>query len=79
MKSLTTFFAATLLAFWVGAIAILSVQNFSPVRLRFLNLQLFEIPIGLVLAFSVGLGLIGMAVLQPLLSLSRGDDIGEED
>jgi uncharacterized integral membrane protein len=79
MKSLTTFLAATLLAFWIGAIAILSVQNFSPVQLRFLNLQLFEIPIGLVLAFSVGLGAIGTAVLQPLLKLSRGSDIGEED
>lgn len=82
MKSLTTFLAAFLLATWVSAIAILSVQNFTAVRLRFLTLQFVEIPVGVVLAFGVGLGMVGTAVVQPLLrgAGSQGrDDIGDEE
>jgi uncharacterized integral membrane protein len=79
MKSLTTLLAATLLATWVGAIAILSVQNFTPVQLRFLTLQFVEVPVGLVLAFSVGIGMVGTALVQPLLRTTGTDDIGDED
>jgi len=58
--------AALMLAGWVGAIAILSVQNATLVSLRFLGLQSVQIPIGVVLAFSVALGMVG-AALVPLI------------
>ncbi len=74
MKSLSTFLTALILAAWMGTIAILSVQNFSPVSLRFLQFESFQLPIGLVLAFSTGLGIVGMALLQPLLSGSSYED-----
>ncbi len=79
MKSLTTLLAAVLIAVWIGAIAVLSVQNFSPVRLRFLMLQSVEMPLGLVLAFSVAAGMVGAAIAQPLLSgAGSGNDLDEE-
>lgn len=70
MKALAILLTSLLLAGWIGAIAILAIQNFSPVSLRFLGFQSIEIPIGLVLAFSVSIGLLGTAILQPLLGLS---------
>ncbi|HYW21656.1 MAG TPA: LapA family protein, partial [Nodularia sp. (in: cyanobacteria)] len=61
-----------------------SVQNATPVSLKFLTFQTIQIPLGLVLAFSAGVGLIGMALLQPFWGLassgsrkSRLDDDAE--
>jgi len=68
MKSLFPLFVSLLLAAWIGAIAVLAIQNFAPISLRFLAFQSIQVPVGLVLAFSVGLGLVGAAIAQPLLS-----------
>ena len=62
--------ASLLLAAWVVAIAIVSVQNFTPVSFEFLLFKSVEIPFGIVLAFSVGLGMVGMALLQFLWGFS---------
>ncbi|WGV25438.1 LapA family protein [Halotia branconii] len=70
MKTLAPFLTSLVIAIWVVAIAIISVQNATPVSLKFLTFQSIQIPVGLVLAFSAGIGLIGMAVLQPLWSLA---------
>ncbi|MBE9054120.1 LapA family protein [Nostocales cyanobacterium LEGE 11386] len=70
MKTLTPILISLVVAIWVVAIAILSVQNATPVSLKFLTFQSIQIPVGLVLAFSAGIGLIGMAVLQPLWGLA---------
>ncbi|MEA5515136.1 LapA family protein [Nodularia sp. UHCC 0506] len=84
MKTLIPIFISLVVAIWVVAIAIISVQNATPVSLRFLTFQTIQIPVGLVLAFSAGVGLIGMALLQPLWGLvgsgsgkSRLDDDAE--
>lgn len=66
MKTLAPFLISLVVAIWVVAIAIISVQNATPVSLKFLIFQSVQIPAGLVLAFSAGVGLIGMAILQPL-------------
>jgi uncharacterized integral membrane protein len=76
MKALINLLLSLILAAWIGAIAILSVQNFTPVSLKFLAFQSFEIPVGLVLAFSVGLGLMGTAIVQPLL---RSGGLGNDE
>ncbi|MEH2353987.1 LapA family protein [Nostoc sp.] len=70
MKTLAPFFTSLVVAVWVIAIAIISVQNATPVSLKFLTFQSIQIPMGLVLAFSAGIGLIGMALLQPLWGLA---------
>ena len=66
MKTLAPFLTSLVVAIWVIAIAIISVQNATPVSLKFLTFQSIQIPMGLVLAFSAVVGLIGMALLQPL-------------
>jgi len=70
MKALAVLLTSLLLSAWIGAIAILAIQNFSPVSLRFLGFQSISIPVGLVLAFSVGIGIVGTAIAQPLLGFS---------
>lgn len=70
MKTLANLLTSLVLACWVIAIAVLSVQNATPVSLKFLTFQSIQLPVGLVLAFSVGLGIIGMALSQPLWSLA---------
>ncbi|MBD6616857.1 LapA family protein [Komarekiella sp. 'clone 1'] len=82
MKTLAPFLISLVVAIWVVAIAIISVQNATPVSLKFLTFQSIQIPLGLVLAFSAGLGLIGMAVLQPFWVLAgsgRGNSRLEDD
>jgi uncharacterized integral membrane protein len=82
MKTIVNFVTSLILAVWVIAIAILSVQNYTPVSLRFLNLQSIQIPVGIVLAFCVGLGMIGVTLLQPLWGLGgsgRGNSRDYDD
>jgi hypothetical protein len=62
--------ASLILTAWLVAIAIISVQNFAPVSFEFLLFKSVEIPFGIVLAFSVGLGIVGMALVQLLWGLS---------
>ena len=54
-----------IMAGWVSAIALVSVQNATPVSLRFLTFQSVQLPMGLVLAFSAAIGMVGMAMLLP--------------
>ncbi len=70
MKTLAPLLTILVVAVWVVAIAIISVQNATPVSLKFLTFQSIQIPAGLVLAFSAVIGLIGTALLQPLWGLA---------
>jgi uncharacterized integral membrane protein len=49
-------------ALWVVVIAIIAVQNATPVSLRLLNLQSIEIPFGVLLAFAVAGGMVAAAI-----------------
>ncbi len=71
MKTIANLLISVVIAVWVVAIAIISVQNATPVALKFFTLQSIQIPFGLMLAFSAGVGLIGIAVLQPLWGLGE--------
>ena len=82
MKTIANLLTSTILACWVVAIAILSVQNATPVSLRFLTFESIQLPVGLVLAFSAGLGIIGIALTQTLWSLAssrQGTSQSEND
>ena len=66
MKAIANLLTSLILAGWIGASAILSIQNITPVSLKFLNFETIQLPVGLVLAFSVGIGAIA-GVIGPLL------------
>ncbi|HEY9629860.1 MAG TPA: LapA family protein [Coleofasciculaceae cyanobacterium] len=68
-----------IVAFWVSAIALLSVQNAAPVALRFLGFQSVQLPLGLVIAFSAAIGMVGMAIVLPLLRSAVGLSANRED
>jgi uncharacterized integral membrane protein len=55
----------------VVAIAILSVQNATLVPLTFLNATTVALPVGIWLAFALGIGMIGTALLLSLFGLGR--------
>lgn len=65
--------ASLIVAAWLLAIAIISVQNFAPVSLKFLFFQSVQVPFGIVLAFSVAIGVVGTAIAQLLWSLTSGN------
>jgi uncharacterized integral membrane protein len=54
-------------ALWVIAIAIIAVQNATPVSFRLLNLQSIEIPFGLLLAFCAAAGMLLAALVLLVL------------
>ncbi|MER3432130.1 MAG: DUF1049 domain-containing protein [Leptolyngbya sp. ERB_1_1] len=72
MRSFATLITACIVAVWIGAIALVAVQNAAPVSLRFLTFQTIELPFGLVIAFSVMVGILGTAIVQPLLGRLPG-------
>ncbi|MBD2066664.1 LapA family protein [Leptolyngbya sp. FACHB-671] len=63
---MANFLTSVIVAGWVCAIALISVQNARPVTIQFLFLQSVEIPLGLVLASCVALGMVGVAIVLPL-------------
>lgn len=76
MKALINLLISLVLASWVIGIAVLSVQNATPISLTFLGFQSIQLPVGVVLAFSAGAGLVGGAIALPLFNLS---DTGQSD
>ncbi len=72
MKTIANLLTSLILAAWIGAIAILAIQNFTPVSLKFLAFESIQLPVGIVLAFSVGIGVIGGAIAPVLWQLAGG-------
>jgi uncharacterized integral membrane protein len=58
-------------AIWIVAIAILSVQNATPVGIKFLGLQSVDLPVGIVLSFFAAGSMVITAGLWWLLSQGR--------
>jgi uncharacterized integral membrane protein len=79
MKTIPLLAISLLLAILVSAIGIISVQNATPVSLNFTFFQSIQMPIGVVLAMSLSVGLIGGAILQPLLMLSGSKSIANRE
>ena len=79
-KILANFLILLIIAVWVVAIALISVQNATPVSLKFLVFQSIQIPFGLMLAFAVAVGLLSVAILQPLWGREEEfESMAEED
>lgn len=66
VKQIPVTLIGIILAGLVMSIAILSVQNATPVQLTFLGLQSIQIPVGVVLAASVAIGAI-IGSIAPLI------------
>lgn len=58
MKNLANLIAATLIMGWIVSVAVFSIQNIQPVSISFLVWESITMPIGVLLAFCVGFGLI---------------------
>ncbi len=71
IKLLTNLIIALLLAFWLGAIAVFSIQNITAVSLKFLVWESIKLPIGVLLSLCVGGGLIMGSFLPLLLKTSK--------
>ena len=78
MRSLVIFILSLIVGLWVVAIAVLSIQNVfvvdstgesSLVALRFLGQASIQMPLGVILAISAAIGMIGTGLI--LLPLSR--------
>jgi len=79
MKTIANLLASLILAIWVLAIAIFSVQNATLVSLKFLGFESIQLPVGVVLAFCAGAGVVGGAIAFPLLSQGQGDNERSDD
>ncbi len=58
MKSFTSLLSSLILATLVVAIAIFSIQNIQDVSVKFLTFESITIPVGVLLAFCSGIGII---------------------
>jgi uncharacterized integral membrane protein len=81
MKTIVNLSISLILAIWLVAIAIIAIQNATPVALKFLFWRSIQIPLGLVMAFSVAIGLVVLAVIQSVwtLRMFQGDKSRLED
>lgn len=79
MKAFANLLTSLIIAGWIGAIAILSIQNFTPVSLKFLSFETIQIPLGIVLAFSVAVGVVGGAIAPILWQLAGRQQEYEDD
>lgn len=71
MKFLANLLNSLIIAGWIGAIAVFAIQNIEDVSLKFLGWQSISFPIGILLAFCLGVGYICGAFL-PLLWQKKG-------
>nr|WP_238718039.1 LapA family protein [Petrachloros mirabilis] len=61
---------SVILGAWVVAIAVLSVQNATAVSVRFLLWRSVPLPVGVILAFAVGVGVLLVAMAKILWQVS---------
>ena len=58
MKFIANFVSGLIMAGLIGAIAVFSIQNIQPVSLQFFSLRSIQLPVGVLLAFCLGIGII---------------------
>lgn len=74
---MVTLLLCLILSAWIAAIAILSVQNATAIAVQFLWFRSIDLPLGVILAFSVVLGLLSVAVAQLLWRRSPSNSTGD--
>ena len=63
--------AASTCALVIGLTSLLAVQNAESVSVRFLQFESIQLPLGLLLAFGVMVGMVGTIVFQMLLTIGK--------
>ncbi|MGP0128711.1 MAG: LapA family protein [cyanobacterium endosymbiont of Rhopalodia musculus] len=71
MKSLTYLMTTIMIAFWLVIVAIFSIQNITEISLNFLIFKSIKLPIGVLLSFCVGGGMILGALVTLLWEHSK--------
>lgn len=71
MSIITNLLSTLLLAAWVVAAAVLAVQNATGVSLRFLGGQTIQIPVGVLLALCVAVGVVAGAIVPLVWRISN--------
>ncbi|MCW6034790.1 DUF1049 domain-containing protein [Spirulina subsalsa FACHB-351] len=66
MRTFSNLLISLLITAWLVTIAVISIQNITPISLNFLTFSSVEIPFGVLLTFGVGLGLLIGAMLPVL-------------
>ncbi|MGK7874681.1 MAG: lipopolysaccharide assembly protein LapA domain-containing protein [Xenococcaceae cyanobacterium] len=65
MNTFTNFLTSLIISAWIGVIAVFSIQNITPISLKFLIFESIKLPVGVLLAFSVGVGMV-VGAIAPL-------------
>lgn len=80
LRNLSQLAIAVILAVGLSGLALLSIQNVTPVSLNLLMFQSIQLPVGLLLTFCMAGGLV-MGALFPLLSggKRRSPKISQQD
>ncbi|MDV3002372.1 MAG: hypothetical protein N5P05_003978 [Chroococcopsis gigantea SAG 12.99] len=71
MNTITNFMAASIVAGWIMTMAVFSIQNITPITLKLLTLESIKLPVGILLAFCLGIGFFIGALLPPLLGATN--------
>ena len=58
MKFIANLISSLIMAGLIGAVAIFSIQNIQPVALQLFSLRSIQLPVGVLLAFCLGIGII---------------------
>ncbi len=77
-KFISPIFNSIIMALWLSGIAILSVQNATPISLKFIGFQSIQIPLGVILSLSISAGIIITAIIVPSL-LPMGQIKGRQE
>jgi uncharacterized integral membrane protein len=84
MTFIANFLSSLMIALGFAAIAVFAVQNITPVSLRLFVFESIQLPVGILLAFCIGFGLILGAFLpllwqRPAKQRTRIEDMDEFD
>jgi putative membrane protein len=71
MNTITNFLASAIVGGWIMTMAVFAIQNIQPVSLKFLQFESIKVPIGILLAFSLGIGFYIAAVIPTFLRKSK--------
>jgi predicted membrane-bound spermidine synthase len=67
MRAFANLMSAVIVAGWISAIALISIQNITPISLKFLTFSTIPLPFGILLAFGVGIGILLGAIIPILM------------
>ena len=84
MTFIANFLSSLMIALSFAAIAVFAVQNITPISLRLFVFESIQLPVGILLAFCIGFGLILGAFLpllwqRPAKRRTRIEDMDEFD